>query len=229
MTVQIERIRETRLSEKAIQQLLLLIRSGKIPVGGKLPPEGTLAEQLGISRGILREALTVLEARGFVKRTPREGTTIIRNQPDNLAEGLAIELKKATMLELLEFRESMECKVVELVIKRASDAELAELMKLLDQQDLTAPSKDYYFHYRLALQSGNSLFASFIDTYYGLIEEIRGLSMKVLHRQERITKEHQRIVSAIQKRSVPAAKRAVRAHLQAVIEMVHEQLPEEEV
>lgn len=226
MTIHIRPIKDQRLSDQAIHQLLLLIRSGQVQVGGKLPPEGSLALQLGISRGILREALTVLEARGFVKRTPREGTTILRKQEDNLAQNLAFELKKASMMELLEFRESMECKVVERVIQRATDQEIEELQALLSQQHLTAPSKDYYFHYRLALLSGNSLFVSFIDTYYGLIEEIRGLSLQVEHRQAQITKEHQRIARALKNRSIPAARRAVKAHLAAASQLIKDIQPQ---
>ena len=70
ITEQSERIQVARLSEKAIQLPLLLIRSVKIFLGDKLPPESTLTEHLSISRGILRESLTVLEARGFVRRIP---------------------------------------------------------------------------------------------------------------------------------------------------------------
>lgn len=224
MTFQVERIRDERLSEKAIHQLLMLIRSGQIPVGGKLPAENLLSEQLGISRGILREALTVLEVRGFVRRAPREGTTIIRTQEDNLGEGLAIELKKAAWMDLLDFRETMECKVVELVIQRASDEELEALSSLLEHTDMEESSKDYYFHYRLALLSGNSLFVSFIDTYYGLIKEIRDMSFQVHRRREQIKKEHQRIVLALEKRDKFAARRAVKAHLKAVNKLINEEL-----
>lgn len=221
MTLPVERIRDERLSEKAIQQLLMLIRSGQVSVGDKLPPESQLAEQLGISRGILREALTVLEARGFVRRAPREGTTVIQKQEDNLAEGLAVQLKKATLMDLLEFREAMECKAVELIIRRASDEDIRELDALLEAHDMETSSKDYYFHYRMALLTGNSLFVSYIDTYYGLITEIKDMSMRVRNRSEQIKKEHRHIVTALRNRDIAAAKRAVKAHLKAVSRLIH--------
>lgn len=223
MAFEIERIRDNRLSEKAIHQLLLFIRSGRIPVGGKLPPESQLAAQLGISRGILREALTVLESRGYVKRTPREGTTVIRSHEDNLAAGLANELKKATLIDLVEFRETMECRVVELVIARAPDEQIEEVASLLEMQDMEAASKDYYFHYRLALLSGNILFASFIETYYGLITEIRDMSLQISRRKDQVRREHLRIVNALRKRDAAAARRAVKSHMRALIRIISEQ------
>ena len=67
MTLPVKRIEDERLSKKAVHQLLMLIRSGQVLVSEKLPPESHLAEQFGISRGILRGALTILEALGFVR------------------------------------------------------------------------------------------------------------------------------------------------------------------
>jgi len=220
MSVQIHRVRAERLSEKVIQQLLLIIRSGEIAVGDKLLPESALAQQLGVSRGILREALTVMEARGFLKRTPREGTTVIRNQESNLAENLSIQLKKATFLNLLDFRETVECKVVEKVIERASDSDIEALAGLIEKQGLEINSKDYYFHYRLASLSGNPLFVSFIDTYYDLIKQIRNLNLQVQDRSEHIRKEHLRIVDALRKRDKGAARRATKSHLSAVAKLI---------
>ncbi len=224
MPVQIHRIRDERLSEKVIQQLLQLIRSGEIAIGGKLPPESALALQLGVSRGILREALTVMETRGFLKRTPREGTTVIRNQEGNLTENLSNQLKKATIFNLLDFREGVECKVVEKVIDKASDEDIEALADLIEKQGLELSSRDYYFHYRLAVLSGNPLFISFIDTYYDLIKEIRDLSLQVQDRSQSVQREHLRIVSALRKRDKAAARRATRGHLDAVAKTIAQRL-----
>ena len=224
MPVQIHRIRDERLSQKVIQQLLQLIRSGEIAIGGKLPPESALALQLGVSRGILREALTVMETRGFLKRTPREGTTVIRNQEGNLTENLSNQLKKATIFNLLDFREGVECKVVEKVIDKASDEDIEALADLIEKQGLELSSRDYYFHYRLAVLSGNPLFISFIDTYYDLIKEIRDLSLQVQDRSQSVQREHLRIVSALRKRDKAAARRATRGHLDAVAKTIAQRL-----
>ncbi|HET6714927.1 MAG TPA: GntR family transcriptional regulator [Actinomycetota bacterium] len=63
-----------RLSFRVRDDLLSRISSGRIPPGSKLPPEPALAEELGVSRPTLREALRSLEEDGFVSRTRGAGT-----------------------------------------------------------------------------------------------------------------------------------------------------------
>jgi GntR family transcriptional regulator len=63
-----------RLSFRVRDDLLSRISSGRIPPGSKLPPEPALAEELGVSRPTLREALRSLEEDGFVTRTSGAGT-----------------------------------------------------------------------------------------------------------------------------------------------------------
>ena len=65
-------IQDQRLSDRIAQQFTQAMQSGELTVGTRLPPEAQLADQLGVSRGILREALTILEARGYISRTPNE-------------------------------------------------------------------------------------------------------------------------------------------------------------
>ena len=67
-------IQDQRLSDRIAEQFTRAMREGELTVGTRLPPEAQLAEQLGVSRGILREALTILEARGHLSRTPKGGT-----------------------------------------------------------------------------------------------------------------------------------------------------------
>ncbi|MEA4999280.1 MAG: FadR/GntR family transcriptional regulator [Candidatus Limiplasma sp.] len=216
MTVKLQPVRDERLSDKVAQQLVQAIRSGSLCIGDKLPPEAQLAEQLGISRGILREALTVLEVRGYLQRSPKGGTVIKSDKEGDLANNLATQLRKATYLDLLEFREAMECRIVEKVIDNATPEQLHALQAMLDAPPQGPGSVDYYFHYRLAELSGNVLFSSFIDTYYDVIDEIRQVSLQTGSRAEAIYLEHTNILTALHARDKTAAKKAVRQHLKAV-------------
>lgn len=214
-------IRDQRLSDKVIEQLLESMRGGELPVGTHLPPESSLAEQLGVSRGILREALTVLEARGFIKRTPKEGTIVRSTSGDELGRALTEQLRKATYRDLLEFREVMECRAAEDAIENATDAELGALKELVDAPDKRSSEPedaelDHYFHYRLAELSGNSLFAGYIDTYYELIREMKKRSLQNDSRRESVHAEHRAICEALCARDKRTAKRELRKHLDAV-------------
>ena len=169
-------IQDQRLSDRIAQQFTQAMQSGELTVGTRLPPEAQLADQLGVSRGILREALTILEARGYLSRTPKGGTFIKSVVGDSFARSLSEELRHATYRDLLEFREVMECRAVQNIIRTASDEQIDALYSLLDEppEEAEAASQlDRYFHFQLAKLSGNRLFSCFIDTYYELIREIR--------------------------------------------------------
>lgn len=211
-------IRNDRLSDKAVDQIIRLIRVGELPVGTKLPNEAQLAQQLGVSRGILREAFTVLEAQGYISRAPREGTIVKRANGRELGAQLSSQLRAARYRELLEFREVMECRAVQNAIKLADDEAFARLQMFISEKpEAELPnSPDYYFHYHLAELSGNSLFMVFIDMYYDLIQEMATVSYKDKKRLRQQNQEHQQIMDALLKRDARAAVVAVRNHLRMV-------------
>ena len=151
-------IQDQRLSDRIAQQFTQAMQSGELTVGTRLPPEAQLADQLGVSRGILREALTILEARGYLSRTPKGGTFIKSVVGDSFARALSEELRHATYRDLLEFREIMECRAVQNIIHTASDEQIDALYGLLDEppEEAEAASQlDRYFHFQLANLSGN--------------------------------------------------------------------------
>jgi DNA-binding FadR family transcriptional regulator len=110
----------------------------------------------------------------------------------------------------------MECRIVEKVIDKATPEQLQALQDLIDANPGGTGSVDYYFHYRLAELSGNMLFASFIDTYYDVIKEIRDVSMQSESRSQAVHMELLHIVKALRDGDKAAAKRAVRQHLHEV-------------
>lgn len=211
-------IRNDRLSDKAAEQIIQLIRVGELPVGTRLPNEADLAQRLGVSRGILREALTVLQAQGYISRAPREGTIVLRINGQEMGAQLSSKLRAAQYRELLEFREVMECRAVQNAIRLATDEDLDHLQALIDgaAESLLPESPDYYFHYQLAQLSGNSLFAVFINMYYDMIHEMAMVSYRDKKRMRGQQQEHQRIVDAIRARNERKAVAAVRTHLRHV-------------
>jgi DNA-binding FadR family transcriptional regulator len=209
-----------RLSDKVVNVITEQIKSGQLKPGDKLPSEPDLANELQVSRGNLREALTTLQARNVIYRKPKEGTFINSSAPEILNESWAISMKQATYLDLIEVRECMEKRIVEKVIDLATDEQINELYDLIktDASGEMEHSADYYFHYRLAEFSQNIIFANFIDTYYDIFNEITTISSKNTSRKENIYNEHLSIVNAIKARDKKEAKASVRYHLHMVRE-----------
>lgn len=210
-------IRNDRLSDKVAEQLLEKIHSGELAPGSRLPNETELADQFEISRGVIREALTILQAQGYIRRRPKEGTFIEENiQSRSVSLPIGEILRSATYLDLIEFREAMEIKIAHLVIERATDEEIAELSEAAQgvaADDLSQRTIDHYFHYKLALLSGNIFFMNFIDTYYDLISEIATIGRTHQARRIQITEEHLAIAEAIQRRDHELAEKAVVHHM----------------
>lgn len=207
-----------RLSDKVVDVIMERIRSGDLKPGDKLPSEPELADILGVSRGILREALTVLQARNYVIRKPKEGTLINPDINKILEESSGISLKEATYLDLLEMRECIEQREVEKIIDSATDQEILELRQLIQakENENNPGTVDYYFHYRLAELSRNAIFTNFIDKYYDVFDELVTRTMVKSERKEEIYHEHMQIVDAIEARDKKKAKTAIINHLTRV-------------
>lgn len=213
-------ISNERLSDKIISQIMDNIKSGELKPGTRLPSEPELAFNLGVSRGILREALNILRTEGIICRKPKEGTFIAPNVMEIISGSWEVSIKEATYLDLIEVRECFEPKVVEKIIELASDEEIENLVNILENgvDSDEAHSLDYYFHYKLAELSRNVVFVNFIDTYFDIIDEVKVITSKKEKRLSQIHEEHKKIVEAIRERDVQKAKAQMRYHLQKVKE-----------
>lgn len=212
-------IQNERLSDKIVMQIINMIKDGSLKPGAKLPNEALFSEQLGVSRGILREALTQLESQGFIRRKPKDGTYIQDDiQGKIMNDSFNEVLKQATYSDLLDFRESLEIKMIERVIERASDEEIEELFENIgvaeDEED--QHNMDHYFHYKLAQASRNIFYMNFIDTYYDLINEIAKKNNQNQERRNQIADEHRAIAVAVVNRDKEAARNAVLHHMRMV-------------
>ena len=149
-----ERIQSENLSNRVVNQIINSIEQGKLSPGDKLPSETELAVELGVSRGILREALTILQYQGLISRKPKDGTYIRKLDVEKISANSMVEsLKKATYLDLLDMREALEVKAIELAIARGEDSKIQEVKDYLESVDINDENyniSDYNFHQKLA-------------------------------------------------------------------------------
>lgn len=218
------RIHTENKSERVVNHIMQLIEDHELNPGDKLPPENEFAESLGVSRGVLREALTILQFKGFISRKPKDGTYIREIAIKQIAAESMIEsLKKSTYIDLLELREALELKSVELAISRAKDDEILEVKSYLEEVNVSEPNynvTDYNFHLKIAEMSKNILLINFIDNYYELIHEMGEKSNANLQRRKEILEEHKEVIDAILNRDLNKAKKALSYHLGKVKENV---------
>ncbi|MET0543627.1 MAG: phosphonate utilization associated transcriptional regulator [Variovorax sp.] len=183
-----------------------MILDGTLSSGAKLT-EATLAEQIGVSRGPVREAFRMLEEAGLV-RTEKNRGVFVRDVPIEEA------------LEIFEVRAVMDLYVGRKLAKGLSTAEVRELRQLADAMDQAVKAdnaNDYHrfnlkFHDRLLELAGN---AKLLATYRKLVNELS------LFRRQNLTsesmavysREHRQIVKAIAAGDPEAAGQAMYQHV----------------
>jgi len=204
------------LYKDVLAQLESYIESNDLKVGDSLPTERVMAEQLGISRGTLREAFRILEANGVVRVTPGGGRFLERDLAhSNLIIDMVHELNPIDATDLMELREILELKIVELVIEKATDEELREIELSLSRGN-NPLEIDNTFHLALAKASHNTAFYSFMKFNLSLLAEIRMYSLSKEDRAKKMSVEHDELMQAIKMRDTENAKAKIIKHLEAV-------------
>ena len=226
-------LRRETLAEQVADGLLTLIEQGELAPGTVLPAETKLAQEFGVSRPVVREALKALAAKDVVAIANGRGAIVRPMSSDPLRDFFhrALRVRHATAVELLEVRRGIEVESATLAARRRTDDELAELTHILPTlgEALHDPAAfvavDTEFHLLIASASHNQML-------YHLIESIREPmqdSMRAVSRQ-RVTREqhefaltaHARIVDAIERGLPETAGSAMAAHFDEAIRLVEE-------
>ncbi|MGW7581440.1 FadR/GntR family transcriptional regulator [Kitasatospora sp. NPDC054768] len=117
-------LRPSPLAEQAAARLEEQIRAGQWPVGGKLPGEVALAEELGVGRSTVREALRTLAAAGMVRSRQGSGVYVTADRPTG---DWASRLRRAELAHVYEVRTVVEVQAARLAADRRTGADLAAL------------------------------------------------------------------------------------------------------
>jgi GntR family transcriptional regulator, transcriptional repressor for pyruvate dehydrogenase complex len=229
-------IRLERVAEKVASQLKKAIIGGVFRVGERLPPERELAEQMGVSRPSIREALQQLELLGLLE-TVHGGGSVVKNLTEQeISKPMEIVLRedRQLVLEVTEVRAFMEAWAAKQAASNRTEEDLELIHGYIEEmeRDLEKgrirPELDFQFHIEIAAATHNTIFVHIIQNIHQLIS----YSLRV-HReqifispeaQETIFNHHLRVFRAIQDRDAKAAEAAMREHLQFVVREFKKQM-----
>jgi DNA-binding FadR family transcriptional regulator len=223
-------IEPVRLYRQIASLLSDKIEQGVFPIGTLLPAERDLAQQFGVSRTTVREALIALEVAGKVSIRVGRGVQILEATPRMPEIANVAEVADADLgpIQLMEARLHVEPWTAELAASARADTNLARMRRAMKVQEgaKSASSPQYrdgdmQFHVEIARASGNAAFAVIVGalwTYrskplFGKFEELLIGPDRPAHTME----EHRTIYEAIADRDGAAARRAMRRHLNAVL------------
>ena len=213
------------LAEDLVTELSRRIREGELARAAKLPTESQVMQEHGVSRTVVREAISRLQASGLVETRHGIGT-FVRDIPS--ASGFYIDPDSIVtlhdVLAVLELRISLEVEAAGLACSRRTDQQLQLMRDSLDALNSPAVSVDYavsadfQFHQQIALATGNRYFTD-IMLHLGLSIIPRTRLHSTRHTSdagpylERLSREHEDIYKAIARRDSDTARAAMRLHL----------------
>jgi GntR family transcriptional regulator, transcriptional repressor for pyruvate dehydrogenase complex len=218
-------VRTARLYEQIVQQIEQSIQEGKLKPGDQLPAERELAQEFGVSRTAVREAVKTLSEKGLVEAYSGRGTFVSTGKSQAIRHSLNSFLKSGDLEDsdyVAEMREILEPEFTALAATRIEEQHLVMMREAVAVMDRSMKNPDAYieadldFHLALAEAAGNPLILSLLDSLVGILREQRLGIFSVTGGPERGQVHHKLILEAIEKRSASSARKAMRAHLQQV-------------
>ena len=220
-------VQSSRLYEQIVEQIEQSVQKGDLKPGDQLPAERDLAEQFGVSRTAVREAVKALREKGLVEAYPGKGTFITSGSSNPMRQSLDRMMKSAqadAISSLVEVREILEPEIAALAALRATEENLNSLREAVAVMDGAKRDPGAYieadldFHLELAEAAANPLILSLIDSIVGVLREQRMRIFEVEGGPDRGQYHHKKILEAMEHRDAPGAREAMRAHLRQVRE-----------
>ncbi|WP_433496577.1 FadR/GntR family transcriptional regulator [Sphaerimonospora sp. CA-214678] len=222
--------------ETAIDTIKQMIISGELRPGQKLPVEKDLAEQLGVARNTLREAVRALIAMRVLQTRQGDGTYVTSLSPGLLLGGMSFVADihlEAGAGEFLHVRRILEAEATALAATRFPDAGLARLGELLDRAESVAARNpidhgklvalDQDFHALIASHCGNAVLAAVIQNMSGRTVRARiWRSMSDPEAVQRTLNEHRAVHRALLARDAERARIHAAAHVLGVEESLND-------
>ncbi|SOE86858.1 transcriptional regulator, GntR family [Burkholderia sp. YR290] len=198
--------------------------------GAKLPTERALAEQLGVSRNVIRRALSIMEIEGRVVRKVGSGTYLVKHAVAMPADHEVPALVHADALDvnprqIVEARLAFEPNLAGLAAMNCTTLDLDRLSECARRYHSADNFEAYEvadagFHRAIAMATHNPLLISAYETFMAADEQAEwgGIRQRFLTAERRVAsrEEHDRILNAIRNRDSAAAFDAAREHLQQI-------------
>lgn len=218
--------RRSSLTADVVRSLGDRIRDGRLATGSKLPTEGEIMEEFGVSRTVVREAISRLQAAGMVETRHGIGTFVLGHGDASSFRIPATQVATVRdVIAVLELRIAVETESAALAAIRRTPANVKALRSALDAftsalaggRDAVGP--DYQFHLEIARATHNPRFADLMATLGGTmiprarLEAAQPPSPESRDYLRRVNLEHESILSAIERQDADGARAAMRTHL----------------
>ena len=238
--MEVGQVRQRRLSDDIVSQLEAMILEGTLKAGERLPAERQLAEQFGVSRPSLREAIQKLVARGLLVSRQGGGNYVAAQLGSTFSDPLLqlLEDNPDAQRDLLEFRHTLEGSCAYYAAQRATPVDHQRLRAAYDalQACYADGSKatraeegaaDARFHLAIAEASHNAVLLHTIRGLFDLLKHnvvtnIGGMYLQRGETRERLREQHRELFEAIVEGRAEEARERSSRHIDYVREVLEE-------
>lgn len=211
------------LADQIVEDLKRRMLSGRIAPGEKLPGENGLVEEFGVSRTVVREAVSRLQAAGLVETFQGRGSFVL--EVPERTPGLREVRSHRDVLDLMDFRIGVETEAAGLAALRRTDHQLKGIERALDDfrrvgdDPGRSVEADFAFHLKVAVASGNRFYGDLIGELGPMMIMLPRTRLDPAYEMSdpdhltRVVHEHENISAAIARSEPEAARAAMRVHL----------------
>ena len=217
-----------RLFEQVVQQLEAVIIDGGLQPGDRLPSERQLADSLGVSRTVIREAAKSLEQKGLLRVLTGSGTYVTQVDPQTVSQSIGLLFRQTDLpiVHLSEVRRILEIEIAGLAAERATGTDLAAMEEALAGMDKAVAdlevkenslekfvAADLAFHNAMAQACHNPLVPLLLEPISELLLEIRRLASSAEGAPKDALGYHRRIIESVKAQHPARCRELMREHL----------------
>ncbi|WP_255551314.1 FadR/GntR family transcriptional regulator [Granulicella sp. dw_53] len=221
-----EQISSTRtLADRVSEALMRKIVGKELPAGAQLPSEQMMAASFGVSRTVVREAISRLKSEGLIDTRQGRGAFVRTDRTDvPLRLGIDATNPLPSLLHILELRLGLDAEIAALAAARRTRDQMAAIQRALKAIDHAsdaggdAVAEDLEFHLSIAQATQNPMFFELIrflgGSFYSGIAVTRANERRMEELAKETRSEHKAIAQAVSKRDAHAAAAAARTHIE---------------
>ncbi|QIB04960.1 FadR family transcriptional regulator [Pseudomonas fluorescens] len=214
--------RRLSMTQQLVVDLTQQILAGELPAGSKLPTEQVIIKERGVSRTVVREAMSRLQAEGLVETRHGIGTFVVDTaRPGDFQGSKHVKGGAYDALAVIELRLSLEVEAAGIAAQRFTPEQLQAMREALDAAnaleaaDDESTRVDFEFHLQIAQCTGNSFFIdamAHVGNALIAVVQQAGPAVTVEHRAL-VVREREQIYAALARHDAEAARASMRLHL----------------
>jgi DNA-binding FadR family transcriptional regulator len=213
-----------RLVDRVVNEVERLIFEGELEPETRLPPERDLAEQLGVSRTVVREAVHILVTKGLLETKPGVGTVVRQVTREQVVGPLNLYLRaqsagEVSFTDLHQVRSILEVEIAGIAALQATTEDIENLRQIATSMEAAQDdpgilaARDADFHSALAKTTHNPLLIVLVASIRDLLQEYIALVTPYVDPRRDNLRLHFKLLERVEARDAAGARQAMRENL----------------